>query len=438
MSSYARPPRLRHPMARRWSALTAAALSLSVAACTVESKSAAPGASGPAGPAVRAEAPGVTADSIKIGIAYPDYAGVKAFVNIDQGDFEDTYKALIDKINATGGVQGRKLVPVFGKINLVSPAAAQETCVKLTQEEKVFAVLYSGPGNEQAACYLQTGRTAVIGGPMHAGMYAQAQAPWFSFLDQGNAGEAVEAFAARGDLAGRKVAVGAVATDQMQVEQLVMPALKAAGVTPVTTGYIAANASDPAAFSQQAGVLFQKAQTAGADTLLTVGGGAQLIPQYLEKTAWRPRQMFTVPPDGYLTTKGQHDFSTLKDAVTAAPLTDFSDPALTACADTVTQANPALAGKLVDPATVPSGQPTPGASMAAACRTLALFTAIAEKAGKNLDYPSFQQAGFDLGSFHIPGFSDPATYSRQSPSGAIPIRAMVYDAAVNRFVPAPS
>ncbi|MFI1381845.1 ABC transporter substrate-binding protein [Embleya sp. NPDC020886] len=411
-------------------------MTLVAAGCTIESKGPAGAPGAPAGPSVRAEAPGVTADSIKIGIAYPDFAAIKAFVNIDHGDFEATYRALIDKINADGGVQGRKLVPVFAKTNLISPAAAQETCVKLTQEEKVFAVLYAAPGNQQAACYLQNGRTAVIGGPMGAGMYAQARAPWFSFIGEDAAGRAVETFAARGDLAGRKVAVGGVVNDQAQIEQIVLPALKAAGVTPVATGYIAANASDPAAFAQQAGVLFQKAQTAGADTLLSVGAGAQLIPQYLEKTAWRPRQLFTALPDGYLTTKGEHDFSTLKDAVGATQVTDFADPALTACADTVTKADPTLTGKLVDPATVPSGRPTPGASMATACRTLALFAAITDKAGRNLDHATFQQAGFDLGTFHVPGFREPATYRRETPSGAIPIRAMVYDATANRFVPA--
>ncbi|MDI2132945.1 hypothetical protein [Yinghuangia seranimata] len=417
----------------------AAALLAAVAVgCTVESKPSATASGGPDGaaPAVRADTPGVTADSIKIGIAYPDFAEVRAFVNIDQGDFEATYKAVIDKVNAAGGVQGRRIVPVFAKLSLASPAAAQQTCVKLTQEDKVFAVLYTAPGNQQTQCFLRNGRTAVVGGPITAEEYKAAQAPWFSYLDGDDAKRTVELFAKRGDLAGHKVAVAAVAGDQTTTEKVVLPALAAAGITPVATGYITANASDPTAFSQQANVIFQKAQAAGADTLLNVGGAAHLVPQYLEKTAWRPRQLFTVPPAGYLTTKGRHDFGTLKDAVTAAATTDWSDPALLACADAVTQADPTLAGKLVDPTTVPSGQPTPGASTAAACQTVALFTAIADKAGKNLDYAAFQQAGFGLGTFHVPGYRDSATYTRDTPAGAIPVHAQVFDPATTRFVPA--
>lgn len=439
MTTHARtttPARSSRPRLRTLTA--AAAVTLAAAGCTIESKATDPASAGSAGPAVAADASGVTADSIRIGIAYPDFAAAKAFVNIDQGDFEGTYKALIDKINADGGVQGRKLVPVFAKTSLISPAAAQETCVKLTQEEKVFAVLYALPGNEQAGCFLRNGRTAVVGGPISKDAYAKAQAPWFSFYDDDGAARVVELLISRGEFAGRKVAVAGVANDQAKIEKLVLPALKAAGVTPVSTGYVAANAADPAAFAQQAGVVFEKAQAVGADTLLTVGAGAHLIPQYLEKTAWRPRLMFTVPPSGYLTAKGQHDFSTLKNAVSAAAPDDFADPALTACADTVTKSDPTLAGKLVDPDTVPGGQPTPGASLALACRTLGLFVAIADKAGRNLDDATFQQSGFDLGGFHVPGFPDEATYSRQDPAGALPLRAMVYDPAANRFVPSPS
>ncbi|GAA4969314.1 hypothetical protein GCM10023205_38220 [Yinghuangia aomiensis] len=428
-------PTIRRPLRRAGAAAAALALSLAAAACTIEDKDKAT-APGAAPGAARTDTPGVTADSIKLGISYPDYAAVKSFVNIDQGDFEATYKALIDKINAAGGIQGRKIVPVFAKTSLVSPAAAQEACVKLTQDEKVFAVVNLMPGNAQVPCYTQTNRTAVIGSPLDPDMNAAGQAPWFSFDTGLIARKSVEAFAARGDLAGHKIAIATVSNDQAQTDAQVLPALQAAGITPVANGTITLNGADPAALGQQAGVLFQKAQATGADTLLMVGGAAQIIPQVLEKTTWRPRLLFTVVPAGYTTGKGQHDFGTLKDAAAGSQIVDWSDPALTACADTVTQADPSLAGKLVDPATVGGGAPTPGASMASACRNLALFKAIADKAGPTLDYTTFRQAGNSLGRFHIPGFREDANYGPNTPDGAIPVRATVYDQAGNQFVPA--
>ncbi|MGR7001685.1 hypothetical protein ACU686_32725 [Yinghuangia aomiensis] len=278
----------------------------------------------------------------------------------------------------------------------------------------------------------------MIGSPLEPEMNAAAQAPWFSFDTGLIPRKSVEAFAARGDLAGRKVAIATVSGDEAQTSAQVLPALQAAGITPVANGTLTMGGADPAVLGQQAGVLFQKAQASGADTLLLVGRAAQIVPQVLEKTTRRPRLLFTVIPAGYTTGKGQHDFGTLKDSVAGSQVVDWSDPALTACADTVTWADPNLAGRLVDPATVGGGQPTPGASMASACRNLALFTAIADKAGPALDYTTFRQAGNSPGRFHVPGFREDANYGPNTPDGAIPVRVTVYDPAGNRFVPAPN
>ncbi|WP_020549110.1 hypothetical protein [Embleya scabrispora] len=74
-------------------ALTAAALTAAAAGCTVEEKDKpTTPVNGPAAGAA-AVAPGVTADSIKIGVAYPDTASIKVFTNIDLGDYEAAYKA---------------------------------------------------------------------------------------------------------------------------------------------------------------------------------------------------------------------------------------------------------------------------------------------------------------------------------------------------------
>ncbi|MGA4538956.1 ABC transporter substrate-binding protein [Uniformispora flossi] len=421
--------RARRPL-RAAAALSAVAV-LAAAGCTVESKDSGTAAPG-AGPAQSTAAPGLTSDTIKLGIAYPDLDAVKAFVNIDNGNYETAFRAVVDNINAGGGIGGRKIEPVFAKVNLLSPAAQQETCVKLTQDAKVFAVLFAMPYD--ATCYVQTNRTAAIGTPLTKEQYAQAQAPAFAYTSAEAAAEAVRALAAHGDFAGRKVAVAAITTDQAQVDQQVTPALQVAGITPVVTGYIPANATDPAAFAQQTNVLFQKAQASGADTLLIVGGAAHSLPQALEKASWRPRLMFTTVPSSYLGAKGQHDFSILKDAVAAEPLTTWQDDQeLMSCAAALGVADPSLNLKLLDPRTVPAGQPNPGASLQIACQTLTLFKAIAGRAGKDLNYASFQQAGQTLGGLHIPGYLDPANYTPQTPNGAIPVAVVGYDPAGNRF-----
>lgn len=424
----------------RWTAALAAVAMAAAAGCTVEDKEPDGAASdGAPAPGAAAVAPGVTADTIKIGIAYPDMDSIKAFVNIDLGSYEAAYNALIDRINTRGGIHGRKIVPVFGKVSVLSPAAAQETCVKLTQDEKVFAVLGTFVMPNQTGCYIETYKTALIAAPQTKEAYAKAQAPWFAE----NSGDdqfahVVQILAERGEYAGKKVAVIADVQTQAATENGVLQVLRRAGITPVTTGYLPATGMDAAALAQQSGVMLQKARAAGADTLLLVGSAGQTLPAVLEKSDWRPRLTFVGIPYGYLLDKGEHDFSVLHGAVSAGPLMDWDgDPAVKDCAAALEAVDPTLKGKLVDPNSVPSGRPNPSASLWTACINIALFQAITEKAGRDLDYRTFQQAGFDLGSFHIPSYVDNATYSKDSTSGSLPLKVTGYDPAAHRFTPLP-
>lgn len=412
----------------------AIATAAAVGSCTVEDN--APAADS-APPKAAAIAPGVLADSLKIGIAYPDLSSVKQFANLDHGDYEAVFDVLIKKINDAGGINGRRIVPVYAKSNLLSPAAAQETCVKLTEDEKVFAVLAVAIGEEQALCYAGTHKTALVGWAQSKEAAAKVQAPWFTYFAAGDAPiGGMEVFASRGDFAGRKIAVVANANEQASVDKNVLPALQRLGVAPVATGYLPNTGGDAAAYAQQANVFLQKAQSAGADTVLMIGQASAALPQVLEKTQWRPKLLFTVPPSPYLADRGKHDFGILTGSVVASQVPNWDDPAMQQCVRDVEQALPALAGKLTDPAAVPSGQPQLAFSVSAACQTLALFKAIADKAGRDLDHATFQQAGYALGRLHIPGLRDDATYSPQSTNGSIPIRPLTYDAAGNTYVPA--
>ncbi|MGA4544184.1 ABC transporter substrate-binding protein [Uniformispora flossi] len=432
-----------HRARRRTAVLLAAASALVLAGCTAEKKddAATTGSGGPAAPPVSKAAPGVTADTIKIGITYPDLDSVKQFVSIDHGPYEAAYNALVKKINDAGGVNGRKIVPVFGKINLISPAAAQETCVKLTQDEKVFAVLGNFNGDEPL-CYVQTNKTIAVGGQLTAKRYAQAQAPWFSDLRGGDeVADGMALFNAGNSLAGKKVAVLSNVNEQGVMKDTVIPALQKLGVTPVETGVLDAPAIDAAAIGQQTGVFIQKFQASGADTVVVVGSMAASFPQVLEQTKYRPRLLFTdvLQVQAYANDKGKHDYSTLTDAAALGLNAQWGDPANQECMTTIEAAVPEMKGKLtVDPATLPAGTPTPQVSASVACRNLTLFKAIADKAGKDLNYETFQNAGFGLGSFQDPGYADKATFSQAAPHGAIPARLFTYDPAARKFTVATS
>ena len=386
-------------------------------------------------PPVSNISPGVTDREIKLGIVYPDLESVRQFVNIDQGDYEGAYNALIKDINSKGGINGRMIVPVYGKINLLSPGAAQETCVKLTRDEKVFAVLGSFNADEPM-CYVQANKTAVIGGQLTARRYALAKAPWFSYLRGGDElADGMALFNSKNELTGKKVAVISNVAERPVMNETVIPALQKIGITPVQTGVLDAPASDAAAVNQQIGVFVEKFQAAGASTVVVVGSMGAGFPPILEHTQYRPRLLFTDlgQVNGYLADKAKHDFSTLTNAEALGLNGPWTASGTRECIASAEAANPSLKGKLVDPSTLPANAPTPGFAVGVACQNLKLFTAIAKKAGKDLNYQTFENAGFSLGSMEIPTFGDAATYTRDTPHGNIPSRVFKYNPATNKF-----
>lgn len=115
---------------------------------------------------------GVTATTINIGIPYTENAkeANAAFgVNISPGDTKANAQAILDDINARGGVAGRKLVPVFHAYDAQSAETNaqqdQAACETLTQDHKVFAAV-GGGGDTWDACMKKAGVLNTVGGSL--------------------------------------------------------------------------------------------------------------------------------------------------------------------------------------------------------------------------------------------------------------------------------
>src|SRR5204863_7024601 len=109
---------------------------------------------GAASGSARSAAAGVTNDQIKLGVTFVDLEAMKDVVNgLNHGDYEKSYKAVIDHLNKRGGINGRKVVPTLAPITPIGTAGAQEACLKLTEGTKVVAA--GGVVLKDAAlCYL--------------------------------------------------------------------------------------------------------------------------------------------------------------------------------------------------------------------------------------------------------------------------------------------
>ena len=238
-------------------------------------------------------APGVTDDAIKVGVTYVDtQALLKNGLDYNLGDYEAVYTALFNDINANGGINGRKVEPVFAPIDPTSTQPAEAACLKLTEDADVFLVTGFFLA-DAVLCPIDTHATAVVGGEMTPERLQRAKAPWLTWApDTERPAQVVKAMSDAGELPG-KVAVFWDARDQEQVDASVMPALHDVGIEPVATGTVDAPANDTAAIDNQVKVISQRFQAAGAETVVLVGASGSNWPTVLQNDpTYRPKLRF--------------------------------------------------------------------------------------------------------------------------------------------------
>ncbi len=359
-----------------------------------------------------AATPGVSKDEIKIGVTYPDLDAIRDVTDISHGDYKATYNAVIDDLNKKGGVNGRKVVPVFAPINPIGTAPAQEACLKLTEDEKVFATVgffyFDAP-----LCYVSQHDTPILGGTMDPTYLKQAKAPWMT-LDSGPevTPRAVDALVKSGDIKGKIGVVAAATEEKNLLDAAVLPALKRNGIKN-TVAIIDAPLNDTVAATQQAGTIAEKFKSEGIKTVLLVGAVPSAFSNALKNTDYRPKLVGTP----FSTFQGAAlnkatDPALWKGSATADIAADFNDPSLQKCYSTVTKAT---GDKIVERAQ--PGTPDYQASARAACQYISLFSQLAGAAGKDLSVAGFGKAAEKLGSVTIPGLGtikyDPKTHTWQ-------------------------
>jgi Periplasmic binding protein len=422
------------------SAVAAMVAATLIGACTSGDKGddATGGAAATTAPARTGPAPGVTADSIKVGVTYVDTKSLVASgLHYDLGDHQAVYQALFDDINAHGGIHGRKIQPVFAPIDPTSTAPAEAKCVQLTEDEHVFAVTGFFLA-DAVVCPVATHATAVVGGEMTPDRLKQAKAPWVSWLPDTDQPESVvRTFSDKGLLDG-KVAVWAAARDKEQLDEHVLPVLKELGVKPVATGIAVAPADDQAAQRAETATMAERFKAAGADTLVLVGASAQGWPTNMSgDTSYRPKLLFldVLAPRAFATNAATTDTSILKGSLSGGGYgpdqARFEEPEMQKCVATlkahgITTPAPDTVGS--DPA----NQPYQAAFQA--CPDVALLRAALDAAGKDLNYGTFG-AAIDGLKLTIPGDPTRRTYGPPPAADGNPAAYLFgWDEATHDFV----
>jgi ABC-type branched-subunit amino acid transport system substrate-binding protein len=376
----------------------------------------------------RAAADGVTKDEIKIGITYPDLEAIRTVTNTNHGDYEKAYRAVIDDLNKKGGVSGRKLVPVFAAIDPLGTAPAQEACVKLTEDEKVFVAM-SFFNADAPLCFVQSHDTPILGGQTTPANLAKAKAPWTT-LESGAelAPRQVDALVTSGALKGRLGIVATADDEEALLKGVVQPALKQHKLSG-TTAIIDAPSNDPVAAVQQASTIMERFKSDDVKTVLLVGGAVSAVTNALSKTDYRPKLAATNARNvASAASNPATDPSVMKSVVVADAGFDYSDPALKKCFATVEKAT---GNKIV--IDVPQGEPQYRVSAQTACEYVSLLTTLLKTAGKNPTVESFRKAIDRTKTVNVTGLGT-MTYDPTTHTYSLPMFRYHYDPELKRLV----
>ena len=125
-----------------------------------------------------ATSPGVTADTIKIGLAVSDLDGLRASgislaPALTTGNLSKRITSYFDEWNAAGGINGRKIEPVVLVWDPVKPATQEKTCADATiNNELLLFVNANGMGAKYIQCIVDGGVPVMFGDTAPLSAYA--------------------------------------------------------------------------------------------------------------------------------------------------------------------------------------------------------------------------------------------------------------------------
>ena len=380
-------------------------------------------------------APGVTDDTIKVGVTYVDLSKIKDIIHIDHGDYEAAYTALFDDLNARGGIAGRKLEPIFAPVDPTAQTSSDDACTKLTQDEQVFVAI-GFFRDDDVLCFVSTNETPVIGGTMTAERIAQAKAPWYSPELGGDLETGViREMAETGQLDGPLAVVGST-PDQQAMDSTIKPLLDELGID-AETAIIDTSGEDTTAMVDAAATLAERFKSSGIEKVLLIGNSATAFGRGLAQTDYRPQLLVTtLSAATTYTADPTNDLSVFEGAIAGSGF----GPAdarieLPGVTKTCLDVQRAAGLEIPLPSSVPDGEPVQAQSSLNACFDMVLLEDILTKVGTELNFGTFRAAGDNLGSVDIPGFKDPLTFGPPPHADGDPAAYLYkWDAATADFV----
>jgi hypothetical protein len=249
---------------------------------------------------------GVTAESIKLGVVLVNYECIADFIDFARGDQEGVYQALIDDINANGGVLGRTIEPVYSEYCPIGSTEALASCVELTEDEEVFAVIgvfidFSG---DAQLCLTRDHETIHIGHELEQAWMDESP-PGLLLTNDITAEKVFEVLmdvlVAEGTLDGRTVAVLASASTSARAESAIIPRLEEEGIDQGSFAVLDIAGEDTSAAQAQLDGFVERWRGEGVDTVIISGqevGARQFVEKI--KTEFPDMLLIADAPSGIL------------------------------------------------------------------------------------------------------------------------------------------
>ena len=352
---------------------------------------------------------GVTAETITIGVTYLDIDQLVelGFSPATWGDQEQVIQALVDDINVRGGINGRQVEVIMDKYNPIGATEAEAACLRLTEDNEVFAILFGflGPAEVANTCIVGTQETILVGGTITPERLADARAPWVNerVTREVSTGALFTLLEAEGMLEGRSIAVVADSSAAAQLEE-VAGLLRARGIEPVLEIATSSQVADLIAQNQEWAALSERIRAAGTNTLLLVGNASAGIENAslngLEVDIW------ATDASGLGSNIGSNvNPESARGVITVGSMTGSqifeTDPRFKECLDAFNANHPDI--EIKHPDTLEEGEPLWFTALSGHCRFFQIFELLATAAGPILTHETFAEAIANIGEFSIAG-----------------------------------
>ena len=210
-------------------------------------------------------------------VALGSLAGKEGFAS--DAEFGEQTKAIdlfVKQINDKGGINGRKINPIITTFDPTNETEMRALCKTWTEGSPAAFAVLDGLGDwtgDNQLCVTQEGQTPFIGQWSTVTNWTNEGSPylWWTGPDQAVILQAVVNWGLSANLLGGTIKVGVIAgdraSDQLALNDYLLPDLRRAGVVPVVKT-IDANPDDTSTTDTQAPLVIQQLRSAGVTSII--------------------------------------------------------------------------------------------------------------------------------------------------------------------------